>query len=102
MSRTIEIAIPEEVFLGPRKSPQELAAELQIAAAVKWHETGMVSQGKAAEIAGLSRSDFIAALSRFSVSPFQETAREIIEAVHEADKDENRREKQNRRWGRLV
>ena len=68
MSKTIEIAIPDEVFLGLRKSPQKVSAELRIAAAVKWYETDMVSQGKAAEIAGLSRSDFIAALSRFSVA----------------------------------
>ena len=81
MSKTIEIAMPDEVFLGLRKSPQELASELRLAAAVKWYETGMVSQGKAAEIAGLSRAEFIEALSRFSVSPFQETAEEILQAA---------------------
>jgi len=79
MSKTIEIAMPDDVFLGLHKTPQELASELRLAAAVKWYETGMVSQGKAAEIAGLSRAEFISALARFSVSPFQETAEEIIE-----------------------
>jgi predicted HTH domain antitoxin len=38
-----------------------------------------ISQGRAAEIAGVSRSEFIAALGRFGVSPFQSSAEEIIE-----------------------
>ena len=41
MSQTIEIALPDEVFLGLRKSPQELASDLRLAAAVKWYETGI-------------------------------------------------------------
>ncbi len=85
MSQTIEIAMPDEVFLGLRKSPQELASDLRLAAAVKWYETGMVSQGKASEIAGLSRAEFIAALARFSVSPFQETAEEILQEALEVE-----------------
>ncbi|MBN1103273.1 MAG: UPF0175 family protein [Deltaproteobacteria bacterium] len=85
MSKTIEIAIPDEVFLGLRKTPQELASELRLAAAVKWYETGAVSQGKGAEIAGVSRAEFIEALSRFSVSPFQETAKEVLDAAREGE-----------------
>jgi len=85
MSKTIEIAIPDEVFLGLRKTPQELASDLRLAAAVKWYEIGVVSQGKGAEIAGISRAEFIAALSRFSVSPFQETAKEVLKAAREAE-----------------
>jgi predicted HTH domain antitoxin len=42
-----------------------------LAAAVKWYEMKQVSQGRAAEIAGLSRAEFIDSLGRFGVSPFQ-------------------------------
>lgn len=83
MSKIIQIAMPDDVFLGLRKSPEELASDMRLAAAVKWYESGMVSQGKAAEIAGLSRAEFIGALGRFSVSPFQETAEEILQAAYE-------------------
>jgi predicted HTH domain antitoxin len=38
-----------------------------------------ISQGRAAEIAGISRSEFITALGQFGVSPFQYEAEEIIE-----------------------
>jgi transposase len=44
---------------------------MRVAAAVKWYELGEVSQGKAAEMAGLSRSGFIEALSRYKVSVWQ-------------------------------
>jgi predicted HTH domain antitoxin len=52
---------------------------MRLAAAVKWYELRLVSQGRAAEIAGVSRSDFIGALSRFGVSPFQYSADEVAE-----------------------
>jgi predicted HTH domain antitoxin len=54
---------------------------MRLAAAVKWYETQQVSQAKAAEIAGISRADFLAALDRFGVSPFQITAEELIQEV---------------------
>jgi predicted HTH domain antitoxin len=44
---------------------------------VKWYEIGLISQSKAAEVAGVSRAEFITALGRFSVSPFQYNADEI-------------------------
>jgi predicted HTH domain antitoxin len=50
---------------------------MRLAAAVKWYEMGIVSQSKAAEIAGISRAEFITALGRYSVSLFQYTADEL-------------------------
>jgi predicted HTH domain antitoxin len=63
--------IPEEAFSSLRKSPGDFAAELRLAAAMKWFEIGKVSQAKAAELAGLSRAEFIADMQRFGVSPIQ-------------------------------
>ena len=57
---------------------------MRVAAAVKWYEFGRFSQGRAAEIAGLSRSGFIDALSRYKVSPFQYTAEELAEELRNA------------------
>jgi predicted HTH domain antitoxin len=79
--RSVTIDLPETVFAAMRKSPDEFVREMRIAAAVKWYEVGELSQGKAAEIAGLSRADFIDALSRFKVSPFQYTAEELAEEL---------------------
>ncbi len=52
---------------------------MRLAAAVKWYELRRVSQERAAKIAGLSRTEFLAALGQFGVSPFQYTAQDALE-----------------------
>jgi predicted HTH domain antitoxin len=73
------IEMPEGVLAALREDPASFVRELRLAAAVKWYEIQRISQGRAAEIAGVSRSEFIAALGRFGVSPFQSGAEEIVE-----------------------
>lgn len=85
MTVALTIDMPEAVFSAIRKSPSEFAAEMRLAAAVKWYEMAIVSQEKAAEIAGLTRADFVFALARFRVSPFQSTADEIMEDLRDAN-----------------
>ena len=79
--RTVPIQLPETVFSALRKNPDEFVQEMRIAAAVKWYELGQVSQSKAAEIAGLNRSEFINALSRYQVDFMQYTAEELAEEL---------------------
>jgi predicted HTH domain antitoxin len=71
--------MPEEALAALRKAPQEFARELRLAAAVKWYELKLLSQERAANVAGLSRAEFLAALGRFEVSPFQCESDEILE-----------------------
>jgi hypothetical protein len=61
-----------------REESASFIRELRLAAAVKKYERRRISQGRAAEIAGMSRSEFIAALGRFELSSFQVGAEEII------------------------
>jgi predicted HTH domain antitoxin len=81
----LTIQLPETVFSALQKDPDEFAWEMRLAAAVKWYELGQISQERAAEIAGLSRAEFISALSRFQVSPFQYTEAELREELEDAD-----------------
>lgn len=77
----ITIDLPESVFSALRKAPTEFVREMRVAAAAKWYELGEVSQGKAAEIAGLSRSEFIHALARYQVSVLQYSEEELAEEM---------------------
>ncbi len=81
MSVLLKLDMPEGAFSALRKDPDEFAKELRLAAAAKWYEMGMVSQERAAEIAGLSREEFIFSLAKFRVSPFQYSIEEIKEEL---------------------
>lgn len=80
MSNTVHLTfeLPRQLLSTFRQEPEAFLAAMRLAAAVKWYETQQVSQAKAAEIAGLSRAEFLVALDQFGVTPFQITADELI------------------------
>jgi predicted HTH domain antitoxin len=78
---TITVEVPDSAFSALRRSPQEFARELRIAAAIQWYQQTLISQGKAAEIAGLSRADFLDALFRAKVPASQVTIEELKEEL---------------------
>ena len=66
----VTLELPEEVFSALRRSPEEFARDLRLAAAIHWYERGEVSQEKAAQIAGMDRTDFLLALAREKANAF--------------------------------
>ena len=81
----LQFEMPESALATMHQAPREFAQEMRIAAAVKWYELGRFSQGRAAEVAGLTRAGFIDALSRYKVSSFQYTADDLAEELRDAD-----------------
>ena len=66
----VTLTIDEGIFSGLRRSPAEFARDLPLAAAIHWYQKGEISQEKAAQLAGLDRTDFIAALAREGAEAF--------------------------------
>lgn len=77
----IEIDLPESTFSALRLSPLEFVREMRVAAALKWYEAGMISQSKAASVAGVSREELLMAAGRFRVSAVQSTKEELAEEL---------------------
>lgn len=68
---TITLDVPEDVFSLLRRSPEEFAREMRLGAAIHWYSQGDISQEKAAQIAGLTRPDFLQALAHRKVEVFK-------------------------------
>ena len=78
---TVIVEVPDSALSALRRSPEEFAREMRIAAAIQWYHQELISQGMAAEIAGLSRADFLDALFRAKVPASQVTIEELQEEL---------------------
>ena len=78
---TITYDIPPSTLSALRLSPEEFGREMRVAASVQWYSQGLVSQGKAAEIAGLSRSEFLEELFRRKVPACQVSFEDLLEEI---------------------
>jgi predicted HTH domain antitoxin len=66
----LTLAIPDSALSALRRSPAEFGREMKLAAAMHWWGRGMMSQETAAELADLTRRDFIHALARDGLDVF--------------------------------
>ncbi len=80
----IQVEIPDEVLISLKETSQTVARELRLAAAVKLFELGKLSSGRAAQLAGLSRVEFLLTLGRYQVSPFSLTVEQLKRDVDNA------------------
>jgi predicted HTH domain antitoxin len=68
-TRQVVINVPEKILLAEKTDEVAFGRELSTLAAVKLYELGRLSSGRAAELAGVSRVEFLMNLSRCRVFP---------------------------------
>ena len=82
---TVTIDVPAELPAAPGVRPADAAREIQLMAALKLFECGRLSGGMAAELAGLTRVEFLTLCGRHGVSIFQQTADEVADDLTAID-----------------
>jgi predicted HTH domain antitoxin len=77
----VTIEVPEKVLLAEKMDATAFGRELRVLAAVKMYELGRLTSGRAADLAGMSRVEFLLALQRYKVFPLSAEL-EKLEAAH--------------------
>lgn len=85
----ITLEVPEDTFLALKVTPDALAQELQLAAAVKLYELRRLSSGAAARLAGIPRTVFLMRLADYEVDTFDLKEDDLFQEVH-FDEDKRR------------
>lgn len=89
-TKTLKIPYPKELLETLEETPEEFERKLRFLVAAKLYELGHISSGRAAELAGMERVEFLSQLGRYRIPVFnyslEELEREIREARERAGK----------------
>lgn len=84
---SLTIDLPEEVLSALQLAPDELAAELRFAAAVHWYHQGLLSGSTAAQVAGMTRLEFLDELARRQLDTIKIDLEDLAAGLRETQGD---------------
>ena len=67
--KQLTVEVPEQVLLAEKMTEHAFAQEMRMLSAVKLYELGRLSSGRAADLAGVPRVEFLLSLGRYQVFP---------------------------------
>lgn len=82
--RVLEFPYPEDLPAALGESPEAFEKQLRFLVAARIYELGRVSSGRAAELAGVSRIEFLEELGRYRVSVFNYSLEELEQEIRDA------------------
>jgi predicted HTH domain antitoxin len=88
-SHVLIIEYPDELLWALQQDPDQFAQEARLLLALKLYETGRLSTGLAAQMAGIPRVEFIFQMGRYGLSPFGETPDELEKDLNHARQARN-------------
>jgi predicted HTH domain antitoxin len=77
----LKIKYPSGFEHAVHMTKEEMEQHIRLMAALKMFELGKISYGKAAELAGMSRADFLEACGRYRISVFNYPDEEMGEEI---------------------
>ncbi len=83
-TRILEIPYPEDLPKTLGATPEEFEREMKFLMAAKLYELGRISSSRAAELAGISRVEFLDNLGRYRIPPFNYSLEELEREIREA------------------
>ena len=75
--KKMELTVAEDILMALNEKPAEFLKNMRTFAAVKFFELGKLSLGKAAELAEMSKLDFIELLSKHGISVYNYPPEEL-------------------------
>jgi predicted HTH domain antitoxin len=76
-TRKLMVEVPESVLVAAGTDEVAFADELKLLAAIKLNELGRLSSGRAADLAGMTRVEFLLRVGHYQVFPFEAELRDL-------------------------
>ena len=80
----IKLSLPDEALVALKRTPDQMAEEIRLAAAMKLYELGRLSSGAAAALAGVPRVVFLSKLADYGIATFKLSDEELAEDLARA------------------